>query len=128
MFPFKDYRIKEISSGSKIIGFLKNLDKNILLYFYNSRTYKLFVFLNNSFKNIILKNVTESLFIKTARSMIKGIELKDIGWFIVLVVLFNTMAMAVLRKEIDIFSVSARIFFFCLGIFLVWRGQVSSRH
>ena len=123
MLSFEDYRIKEIISESKIIGFLKNLDKSILLCFYNSKTYKLFVFLNSSFKNIFLKNATKSLFMKIAKSVIKKTGLKDVGWFIVLVLLFNTLLMLGFKKEIDMFSICARVFFLILGLVLILRER-----
>lgn len=115
--------MKEIIRGSKIISFCKNLNKNLLLFFFNSKTYKFFLALNRFFKNVILKNRTQSLFVKTAKKLTKSIAVKDIGLFIVLVTLFNTLAMFVLNRQIDIFSISARMFFFLLGIFLIFKRR-----
>ena len=116
-------KIKQVVSESKIIKFCANLNKNLLLYFYNSQIYQFFIKIHNFFVNSILKNVNKSLIISSTKNISKHIKLKDIGWFIVLVVLFNTLAMMFLKKEIDVFSVSARIFFFLLGIILVFKSN-----
>lgn len=115
------YRIKEIIRESKIISFFANFNKNLLSYFHNSKIYKSFLKLNIFFKDVILKNATKSIIIEKVKNIFKDIKLKDIGCFIVLVVLFNTLAMLFLGKEIDIFSKCARVFFFVFGIFLILK-------
>jgi hypothetical protein len=114
--------MKEIED-SKIIGFCKEVNKNILLYFYDSKAYKAFSALNAFFGKTALKNANGSIFVKAAKKIAGETKPKDIGLFIVLVVIFNTSAVIVLGKEIDIFSVSARIFFFLLGIFLIFKRR-----
>ena len=101
--------------------FFVNFNRNLLLFFYKSGTYRLFLRINAFFKNSILKNTDKSLIINSTRKAVSNIRLKDIGVFIFLVVSFNTLLMIFLGKEIDIFSVAARVFFFALGVFLYVR-------
>lgn len=114
------YKIKQIIENSKIISFFADLNKNLLLYFYNSKIYRFFTKINSFFRDIS-KNIDKSIIIRSSRKMLKNITISDIGLFITLVILFNTLAMIVLKKEIDIFSITARIFFFLLGMFLIFR-------
>ena len=50
------------------------------------------------------------------------------GLFIALITVLNTLGMIMLLKEIDIFSVSARIFFFSLGIFLITISSIDEKN
>jgi len=97
--------------------------KKLLLFFYNSRLHKLVLGFNAFFKNSILKNADKSLIVNSFKKLAFKISLKDTGLFIVLVVVFNTLAMFALGKQIDIFSLSARIFFFVLGIALFFKRK-----
>ena len=117
------YRIGDFIKESMIITFFANFNKNLLRFFYESHVYKCFLKINVFFKGTFLKNTDKSLIVTSIKKIIKSIQPKDIGLFILLVVLFNTLAMIVLEKEIDIFSISARIFFFCLGMFLIFKRR-----
>ena len=120
------YGIKQIFRESKIKKLIAGFNKNLLLCFYASRTYGIFKKVNSLFKNVILKNSKESIIIKLIEKAFRSIGLKDVGLFIFLVVIFNTVVMIVFKKEIDIFSISARMLFSILGVVLIVRGQVSS--
>ncbi len=117
------HRIGDFVKESRISAFFANFNKNFLRYFYKSLVYKCFIKINIFFKNIFLKSMNKSLIVTSIKKISKNIELKDIGLFILLVVLFNTLVMVVLKKEIDIFSTSARVFFFLLGIFLIFKRR-----
>lgn len=109
--------------GYEIIGFFADFNKNLLNYFYKSLVYKCFTKINAFFKDVFLKNMDKSLIVLSVKKIIKNIELKDIGLFILLVALFNTLAMVFMGKEIDVFSISARAFFFLLSVFLILRKK-----
>ena len=117
------HRIDDFVKESRIIAFFANFNKNLLRYFYKSLVYKCFIKINLFFKNVFLKNTDKSIIINSLRKISRNIKPKDIGFFILLVILFNTLAMVALKKEIDIFSISARVFFFLLGIFLIFKRR-----
>ncbi|MBN1353477.1 MAG: hypothetical protein JW994_02260 [Candidatus Omnitrophica bacterium] len=114
--------VKKIIAGSKAVNFLANLNKNILLCFYNSQTHKLFRKLNG-FLSDILKKSDKSLFRRAATRLLAYLDIGDWGLFIILVVLFNTLVMFALKKEIDVFSVSVRVFLFCLGALFIFKKK-----
>ncbi len=116
-------KIKKAFTESRIVRFFACFNKNLLLYFYNSGIYKLFVKIKVFFRSAVLKNADESVIIKSTRKVLQEVKLRDIGWFIILVVLFNTLAMVFLGKEIDVFSTAARVFFFALGVILIVRKK-----
>lgn len=122
------HRIGDFVKESRIIVFFADFNKNLLRFFYNSGVYKCFLKINVFFKDVFLKNTDKSLIVTSIKKIIKSIQPKDIGLFILLAVLFNTLAMIVLGKEIDIFSISARIFFFILGIVFIFRGGDRSQY
>ncbi len=108
--------------GSRIIAFFLNLNRNLLVCFYNSKTHGLFINVNTFFRNVILRNANGSAVLKLVKKIAAHIGIKDIGIFIALVVLFNTLAMAVLGNKIDVFSMYARVAFFVLGVTLfLWK-------
>lgn len=113
----------QIIENSKIIYFCGNLNKNLILFFYESAIYRIFTAFNRFFKNTILKNTPESVFINSGKKMAMGVSLRGVGLFLVLVVVFNTAVMMALEKEIDIFSICARAFFLVLGVGLIWRRR-----
>ena len=115
------YEIKQIVSESKIVNFFKRINTEMLLCFYKSRIYGIFIKLLNFFKEQISKNIDKSVIIKGVKYVFKNVSLGDLGYFIILVVIFNTLVMLVLKKEIDIFSICARVFFFCLGVLLACK-------
>lgn len=116
-------KIKQFAAESKILNFSLNFNKNLLLYFYNSKIYECFKRFNRFFISAILNNAKNSLIVNKSKNILKYISLKDIGLFIVLIVIFNTLAMLFLEREIDIFSIGARVFFFCLGIFFIFKRR-----
>ena len=115
--------MKQLITESKIVSFCKNLNKNIILYFYNSATYRIFITFNKFFRNTVLKGADESIFVKTAKKVAAEIKVRDIGLFVILVVMLNTLVMLAFRKEIDVFSICARIFFLLLGVILYVRNM-----
>ncbi|UCD55449.1 MAG: hypothetical protein JSV93_01225 [Candidatus Omnitrophota bacterium] len=116
-------RIEDFVKESRIVAFFANFDKNLLKFFYESGVYKCFLKINVFFKDVFLKNTNKSIILISIKKIIKNIHHRDIGLFVLLVTLFNTLAMIVLKKEIDIFSISARMFFLILGIFLVFKRK-----
>ncbi len=118
-----NYRIKQIVSESKIVGFVASFNKNMLIYFHKSKTYEVFLSIISFFRRWVLKNVDKSLIVRMARNIYNHTTLKYIGVFIILVDVFNTAIMAFLKKRIDIFSSSARVFFFILGLMLIYCGR-----
>ena len=119
------YKIRQFIRDSRILGFFATFNKVLVLFFYKSKTHKLFLKVNHFFKDFVIRKNDKSLIVNKAKDIIKLFNIKDVGWFIALVVFFNTAAAMILEKEIDIFSISARIFFFCLGIVLFIWGQIS---
>lgn len=119
--------MNQVIGNSKIINFCKNLNKNLILYFYNSATYKIFIAFNKFFRNRVLKCADESIFVKTTKKIAAGIKVRNIGLFVILVVIFNTLAMIALGKEIDIFSICTRVFFLILGVILILRRRKQPR-
>lgn len=113
----------QITENSKIINFCKNFNENLILFFYNSSTYKTFIGVNKFFKNRLLKNKRSSIFVRVVGKITSEVNLGDIGLFIILVVIFNTLAMVVFGREVDIFSIGARIAFFILGAILYVRNM-----
>jgi hypothetical protein len=114
--------MERLIAGSRIAGFFLNLNRNLIVYFYNSKTHGLFININAFFRNAILRNADESAALKLVKKIAAHIERRDIGIFIILTVLFNTLAMAALGREIDVFSACARIAFFVLGAALcIWK-------
>ena len=120
--------LKSIFAGSKIIGFFNKLNKILLIYFYDSKAHGLFLRINHFFNNIISKNITKSMIVGNAQKAMKQICLRDIGLFFVLSVIFNTLITIAINKEIDIFSMFARIFFFALGIFLMVKKNGTDKN
>lgn len=118
-----NYKSTRFANESKIINFFKNFNKNFLVFFFNSKIYRLFININTFFRKTILPNVKGSTVIKSARKITALVKAKDIGIFIILVVMFNALAMFGLKKEIDIFSSIARICFLSLGIFLIFKRR-----
>lgn len=112
--------MRQIAEGSKIIDFCRDLNKNFILFFYESAIYKVFTALNRFFKNTVLKSANESVFVNTGKKIARRASLGGMGLFFVLVVIFNTTAMVALSKNIDIFSICARVFFLVLGMVLMW--------
>lgn len=114
--------IKQIIRESKIAAFLSNFTSTFLFYFYNSLLYRFFKKANSAFfGEVILKNANRSLIIKTVRGVFNHLKRRDLGLFIVLTVLFNTALMAFLRKNVDMFSLSARTAFFIFGLVLIFK-------
>ena len=79
--------------------------------------------MDHNFNRSLLKYFHESLIVRSINKLIKNIGLKDIGLFVALVVLFNTLAMVFMGKEIDVFSIFARMAFFFLAAFLILRKK-----
>lgn len=115
------YRMRQAFEESKIVNFFKGFNANMLTYFYDSHTYKFFKNLNIFFKGVILKNAGNSLIVKSVKGICGYIKLKDIGIFIVLVALFNTAWMLMLKRVIDIFSVLGRGLSILLGSVMIWK-------
>ena len=122
-----DQKIDKVIQGSKIISFFGNLNKILVVSFCNSKTCKLFTKINSFFRNTILVNIDRSKIVKSVKKIALCIGLRDVGIFIILIVLFNTLAMMALGKEIDMFSVSARIFFFIIGVACVWNMRLRKK-
>lgn len=117
------YIIKEIVRKSRIINFLKDFNRNMLLFFFESKTYKLFIKANGFFRKSILENADESAILKWIQKVYKKTTVKDVGVFIIFVVLFNTIAMLAFKNRIDVFSVYMRAFFLSFGVFLVVKKR-----
>ena len=115
--------LKKLLLESKILDFLAKFNTKLVGYFYKSITYKIFLKINIFFKRIILQNTNNSYFINALKSSKKRFSIKDIGLFIILVLVFNSLMMFIAGREIDIFSVIARIFFLSLGLFLILKKQ-----
>lgn len=113
------HRIKKIIAKSKIVRFFRDLNKNLLLDLYKSKTYGFFSRSAAFLKNAILENINDSIIITKIKKGYRSIGMYDIGLFIVLVTMLNTLVMIILKRGIDIFSIYARIFFFILGVFLM---------
>lgn len=113
--------MKEIIEGSKIVSFFTNFNRRALSYFYNSKTHTFFLRLNMGFKDILLRNLATSMIIKSAKKIYSLFNIKDLGLFIILAVVFNTMAMLFYRKEIDIFSAIGRLAFLLFGLGLLFK-------
>jgi len=117
-------RIKQYLEESRIVNFFGNFDKRLLFYFYNSTTYKLFLRLNAFFRDMFVKNRDRSVLLRAVRKAAENVGPKDMGLLIALVTVFSTFVMILLKKEIDVFSVSARVFFLFLGaLLIIWGGR-----
>lgn len=112
-------RIKEIIVESRIVNVCANLNRTILLYFYRSKTHELFIDANNFFRKTIPGNAGKSLIVNVTKKLFSRVTARDAGAFVILVTLFNTLAMFAFGKEIDIFSISARVFFLLLAVCLI---------
>lgn len=119
--------IKEILEKSKILRFFVDLNKNLLSYFYKSVAYAAFARGNIFFRNVIIKNLDKSVIINVVKKTLKSVTVKDIGWFIILLVFFNTLVMMTLGRKIDVFSICARVFFFILGVILIYVRNMRIR-
>ena len=116
--------LKKSFLESKILSFLSTLNKRLILYFYGSFTYKTFLKMNGFFKNRILQNTNESFFIRLLRGVRKRCNASDAGLLIILVLVFNTLIMFKSGRQIDIFSIVARVFFLSFGVFLILHEHV----
>lgn len=116
-------KLQRVFEGSGIINFFANLNANLLVCFYNSRTYAVFAGMSRFLKDPVGKNAGGSVVLNFARNIAKNTKMWDMGLFIVLVTVFNTLAMIFLRREIDIFSICARVAFFVLGVALFTRKR-----
>ena len=113
-------RIGKCAADSKIAKFCINFNQRYLIFFYNSAIYKLFRYAT-MFRREFLTNAQESSILKAMRRIASGIGLKDIAVFVVLVVICNTLFMLVLEREIDMFSLSARVLAFTISILYILR-------
>lgn len=113
-------RIGKCAANSKIAKFCINFNQKYLSFFYNSAIYRLFRYVT-MFRREFLANATESSILKALRRIASGIRPKDIAVFIVLVVICNTLFMLVLKREMDMSSISTRILVFTLSILYILR-------
>ena len=114
-------KMERFIAESKIINFLASIPKNLITFFMNSATYKLFIKGLSFFKGVCLINAGRSRVIKFCGKVPSSVKRKDVGIFIILVVILNTSAVLILEKEkgLDIFSIIGRVFFFFLGLTLI---------
>lgn len=115
--------IKHIIAESSIINFCLNLNKRLVSYFYDSWAYGFFKQFNILFHDVVVKYASGSWIIKAIGNICGILKSHDLGWFIILVTLFNTAIMIVSRREIDVFSICARAVFLFFGLILVLKNN-----
>ena len=111
--------IERIARTSKILNAVSNLNRNILICFFQSMTYRLFVGISISFGGLISKNYTNSRIMRAISKVARDMSLADIGFFIILVVLFNTIFVAIAKRPMDGFSVAGRVLLIIEGLVLI---------
>lgn len=120
-------KMKDIISESRILRFLKDFNRIVLSIFFGSQTCALFAKARLIFKDAFLKNADKSAILGFFRKAAAGITTRDIGIFIVLLVIFNTLIMLGAGMTVDVFSAAARLIFLILGIFMAgWEKIIST--
>lgn len=108
---------------SRILNFLGGFNRKAVIFFYNSMTYKIFFAASSYINKTIVKAVPTSRLINAFRNVLNFVSIRDVGLFIVLVVVFNTAGIIFLGSNIDAFSAIARIVFFVLGFILILKKR-----
>ena len=111
--------MSEIFNESRIVSFFSRLNKNIIEYWFNSATCGAAKKCREFFGKVVLKNISHSVILRSLGKAAKDVTLSDAGLFVILTTVFNTLAMIFLNKEMDLFSVIARICFLCMGAGLI---------
>lgn len=116
-------RIAEFATDSKIVNFFTGFNKKIIIFFYNSMIYNIFRRGRSVFNEVIIKAAPGSKIIKAIGGALSSIDIKDAGFFIILVIIFNTFMLISFGKGFDAFSMIARIAFFILGLTLILKKK-----
>lgn len=111
--------MNEFFKESRIVSFFSRLNENIIEYWFNSATCGAAKKCREFFGKVILKNMSHSVILRSLGKAAKDVTLSDAGSFVVLTTVFNTLAMIFLNKEMDLFSVVARVCFLCMGTGLI---------
>lgn len=114
--------LKQAVSKSKILRFFQMYNTTILDYAHHSRAYAFFINCNRIFKSAITY-YQDSKIIKFVRRISIQMKTKEFGFFIVLVVIFNTLIMLISGNEIDIFSIFGRLFLFGIGVYYILKNK-----
>ena len=111
--------LKRIIHGSRIIRSISEFNANYLNVFLNSATRAFFANMNRFYRDRILQYAAGSIIINMTRRAVHKVTLCDLGIFVILVVLFNTLFMLFMQEAIGPLSIYARVLFLLVGLFLI---------